>query len=288
MGTATLSKPLCFQSFSLFSLLLFAFATNVIADNTDSVSKPLVFGVFPYLPVTRIEKIFTPFAKELEEKLQRPVYLRTQSTFAQFRSAVVAGKYDIIYIQPFDYIRAAAENDYVPIVRRSKLLSAIIVTRKDGEIKNLQQLNGKTISMPPEDAAVSLLGNIELQLAGMSKDNRININYEKNHVACMKKVLTKKTSACVTALAPFDYFDHKSGNQLTSIFETRKVSPSLIAVHKRIGINNAEKITQFFLGLEHTDAGKKLLESIKMKRFMKTNDEQYDIAREIWMKLNQQ
>jgi phosphonate transport system substrate-binding protein len=267
--------------------MLFSPASKAIADNTGDATKPLLFGIFPYLPATRIEKIFSPFAKDLGETLQKSVYLRTQNTFDHFRSAVIMGKYDIVYIQPFDYVRAAAENNYVPLVRRSKPLKAILVTRKGNEIKTLQQLSGKTISMPPADAAVSLLGTIELQLAGMKKGKDIYINYEKNHIACMKKVLTKKTVACMTARAPFEYFNNQSGNQLIKVFETRGISPSLIAIHKRISVVEAEKIRLFFLGLEHTDSGKIRLESIKMKHFIETNDKQYDMVRKIWTELNQ-
>jgi len=281
-------KPLYIYSVSLFLSLIMLFSPASIAEveQNDPVAKPLVFGVFPYLPSTRIENIFTPFAKDLEIALHRPVYLRTQSSFEQFRQAVVAGKYDIIYIQPFDYVRAAAKNNYVPLVRRSKMLNAILVTRKGNEINRLNQLRGKTISMPPEDAAVSLLGNIELQLAGIKKGKNIQIKYENNHVACMKKVLTKKTIACMTARAPFEYFNNKSGNQLVNVFETRKIFPSLIAVHKRIGVVEAERITQFFIGLEHTESGRERLESMRLQRFVKTNDKQYNMVRKIWAKLN--
>ena len=247
----------------------------------------MVFGVFPYLPITRIEKIYTPFAKELEQALQRPVYLRTRNSFEQFRSDVKAGKYDIIYIQPFDYIRVASANNYVPIVRRMTPLKAIIISKKDNTVDDLQQFSGKTISMPPEDAAVSLLGNIELQLAGMVKGQDFQVNYEKNHISCMKKVLTKKSAACVTAQAPFDYFNDKSGKQLVKVFESRKISPSLVAVHKRIGIVNAEKISHYFLNLEHHETGKERLKSIRMKRFIHADDGDYDLVRDIWSKLNQ-
>lgn len=280
------SIPITLYLGILCVLFLLSSGHNADAIGGGAATKPLIFGVFPYLPVTRIEKIYTPFARDLEQALQRPVHLRTRNTFEQFRSDVMAGKFDIIYIQPFDYVRVAAKNNYVPLVRRLTQLKAIIVTKKGSTINSLQQLNGKSISMPPEDAAVSLLGNIELRLVNLTKEKDFHVNYEKNHVACMKKVLTKKSAACVTAPAPFDYFNDKSGNQLVKVFESRKISPSLIAVHKRIGIVNAEKVRHYFLNLELYDAGKQRLESIRMKRFVEADDENYDLVRTIWSELN--
>ena len=283
---STRSKPKYLYSSILCILVLFFPGPDAQANNAKGSTKPLIFGIFPYLPVTRIEKIYTPFAKDLEQALQRPVHLRTRNTFEQFRSDVKAGKYDIIYIQPFDYVRAAAKNSYVPVVRRLSPLKAIFITKKDSTINDLQQFTGKTISMPPEDAAVSLLGNIELQLVALKKGHDFHINYEKNHIACMKKVLTKKSAACVTAPAPFAYFNDKSGNQLVKMFESREISPSLIAVHKRIGIVNAEKVAHYFLNLEYHEAGNERLESIRMKRFIEADDDNYDLVRDIWSELN--
>ena len=45
---------------------------------------PYTLGVFPYVPPLTIDRIFGPVAVEFAKELDRPVHLRTKSTFENF------------------------------------------------------------------------------------------------------------------------------------------------------------------------------------------------------------
>ena len=64
-------------------------------------------GVFPYLPPSGIQKRYLPVAADFSEILQIAVRLKTRDSFKNFQVAISQEEFDIIFIQPFDFVRIA-------------------------------------------------------------------------------------------------------------------------------------------------------------------------------------
>ena len=104
-------------------------------------------GVFPYLPAARLEERFAPIAADFSRVLGKPVTLQSRDSFNQFRAAIKRQEYDIIFVQPFDYIRVAAPNGYTVAARASGDLKAEFVTLAASEIADVNGLRGKVIAI---------------------------------------------------------------------------------------------------------------------------------------------
>ncbi len=121
--------------------------------------------MFPYPPTSKLEQIFVPIAARFGEVTGQPVTLRSRPDFDRFREQVSQQTYDIIFIQPFDYIRAAADNSYRPLACRVARndqtpgcnLKAVIVTRKDSDIEKPDDLGGRRLSVPHVRAAARMI-----------------------------------------------------------------------------------------------------------------------------------
>jgi phosphonate transport system substrate-binding protein len=262
--------------------LLVLTATAAIAGD-DS----LTFGVFPYLPTARMEQIFAPIAARFGELTGRPIVLRSRPDYGRFREQVKQQAYDILFIQPFDYIRVGAPNGYIPLARWVATddsddrgdLSAIMVARPDTGIESLQDVQNRAVAVPNLDAAVSLLGRYVL------RNQRVNAHIRSagNHLACLQQVQVKRAAACITAWPPVKLFEQKNGVKFKLVYQTRAIPSSLFAVHRRVPAEQRKLLQKELLSWRKGDpASAAYLSEGAWTRLYPATDKDYDIVRDIW------
>lgn len=239
-------------------------------------------GVFPYLPASRIQERYTPFVEDLSAVLHTPVKLKTRVSFQAFQVAVVKQEYDLIFIQPFDYVRTGVKHGYQAIARPEFELRAVFVVLPDSRITNLKQLKGRRIAMPPKDAAVSLLGLKLLIDNSFEIGKDVTLSFQSNHFACMRQLIIKKVDACVTADVPRKMFERRSEVNLRLLSTTQSIPPALFAVHQRVPEQERLKIISTMANWSQTPAGRKILNGLQFKTIIPTDDHAYDVVREIW------
>ncbi|MBL1276528.1 MAG: phosphate/phosphite/phosphonate ABC transporter substrate-binding protein [Ectothiorhodospiraceae bacterium] len=267
----------------LFAVLLTFLATGLPSTTVaESADKQYTLGVFPYLPPARIEKLYGPFAASLSEAIKRPALLRSRSSFEEFRRAASNGKFDIIFIQPFDYIRLGKNTPYQAIARWQSQLHAIFVTLPSSPIKHLKELKGQVIAMPDIDAAVSLLGYLTLHQANLILGTDVKIVHTANHFACMKLLLIGKAAACVTAPSPRRLFQDRAKLTLKLITKSQNIPSPLYAVHSRLPAKHHQAIFDTVIGWGNTEKGRRLLSSVKFKAYVPTTSKEYEPVRVIW------
>ncbi|MCG6865122.1 MAG: phosphate/phosphite/phosphonate ABC transporter substrate-binding protein [Thiogranum sp.] len=267
--------------------LLLLTATLALADGDND---SLTFGVFPYLPTTRMEQIFAPIAARFGELTGRPIRLRSRPDYARFREQVKQQAYDILFVQPFDYVRVAAPNGYIPLARWVATdesddrgdLSAIMVARPDAGIEKLQDLQDRTVAVPNLDAAVSLLGRYALRNQGVNA----HIRSAGNHLACLQQVQVKRAAACITAWPPVKLFEQKNGVKFKLVYQTRIIPSSLFAVQRRIPAEQLKLLRKELLSWRKADPATAVyLSEGAWTRLYPATDKDYDIVREIWTQL---
>jgi ABC-type phosphate/phosphonate transport system substrate-binding protein len=263
---------------------------QVTSVQAEGQSKDLMFGVFPYLPVDAMERIFAPIAARFSELTGRPVSLRSRPDYERFREQVRQQTYDIVFIQPFDYVSVAADSGYLPVARWVSSsdpadegnLCALIVARNDSGINTLEDLRGRTVAVPNMDAAVSLLGRDALA----RRNILVRTNAAGNHLACLQQVQVKHAEACITAWPPVKVFEAKNGVELKVIHTTEVIPSSLFAVHRRIPKQMRDRIRDELLswhaGAPYAGA---FLERGGWTRLSPAGDEDYNIVRDIWNRL---
>jgi ABC-type phosphate/phosphonate transport system substrate-binding protein len=262
-----------------------SFATDVSGDKLS-----YYYGVFPYVPVDNLEEIHAPIAKRFAEILGHPVKAESRPTFDLFRNAVENQRYDIIYIQPFGYIRSAAPHGYIPIARfvssgDSKFKGTIraqFVTLSNSSIDQMSQLKHGVIAMPHADAAVSLLGVAYLKQYGLVDGINVKIKYQENHFSCLQQLIIHKASACVSALPAIRLFEADKKVSLKIFANSMSIPSSVIAVQQRIPAAQRLRLQQDIIGWHKTPQGKVLLHRAHLLGFIPTTDEDYDIVRHIW------
>ena len=247
---------------------------------------PYIFGVFPYLPPARLEELFAPNTKNFAEALDRELLFRTKKTFARWFEAVKAQEYDIVFIQPFHYVKAFDRYGYLPLARIGEPLSAVLMVRATSPLTDLGQLRGKTVALPPVEAAVSHLTKIALIETGLEPGRDVTVTHFKNHDSCLQQVVIGTADVCGTARVVVRNFIARRPAQLRELAVTPAIPHALYAVHARVSKQDRETIRRVILGWSETKSGRQWLMQAGFYPFVAVSDSEYDIVRDYAKFLN--
>ena len=188
----------------LLTLLTLAMAQTGNAATAEKTTAEIKgeysIGVFPFLPPRQLEKVFAPLAKDLGDAINRKIVLRTNTTYHKFAENLDAEKFDIAFVQPFDYIRIADNLGYRPLVTRKNSLKAVLVVKPESPVNSVADMKGKHVAFPPNVAAVSRLMKAHFVNNGLKPGKDVKFSHHRSHVSCMQQVLIGEADACGTAL----------------------------------------------------------------------------------------
>jgi phosphonate transport system substrate-binding protein len=264
---------------------LFLLANGSIYAEHKTQHKDCILGVFPFLSAQRLESIFAPIAAELNTVINCEIRYQSTPSFKIFMERLEQQKYGIAFVQPFDYVRIAAKNGYIPLVTYSENLHAVIVTKASSNINTVHDLKGKTIALPPPVAAVSYLTRAMLEKAGIDPLADVTLIYTKNHGSCMQQVLIGKADACGTAPPPVRLFQKNNQLKLKQIAISAPIPHALFVVRDIISDELLDKLQQKMLNIKLSDNAQKLFIKKGTKNpFRLVTDNEYDIVRDYWSK----
>ncbi len=263
----------------LLVLLLGALSAGPAGAAEPGVKSDYIMGVFPHLPPRELEKVFSPIADDLGKSIERKVVLRTNTTYERFSHNLDAQVFDIAFVQPFDYVRAADRYGYIPLATRTQKLATIIVVKEDSMLGRLEDFRGKRIALPPVNAAVSHLIKAHLREHGLEPGKDVELSHHRSHVSCMQQVLIGEAAACGTAAPARRFFEHKMGVTLKVVETTRAIPHTLFTVHPRVPARERELIKKRILGWADSEAGREMLARGRLKPFVTISDDEYDVVR---------
>jgi phosphonate transport system substrate-binding protein len=279
------TRSINWAAYSLLFILVLSVAgtgQTAAADNSArETTRPYVLGVFPHLPPRELEKVFAPMAADLGEVVDRKILFRSSTTYEKFSEQLDQQKFDIAFIQPFDYVRMADKYGYLPLATRTQRLSAILVVKPDSALSDIKSLKGKRIALPPETAAVSHLVKNHLRINGLDPDKDVKINYYRSHVSCMQQVLIGEADVCGTAAPAVRFFEKRMKVSLKTIMKTMDIPHTLFAISPRLPETDREKIKARIVDWANTEKGQKLLNRGSLKPFVVISDSEYDIVRKM-------
>jgi len=131
-------------------LLIGLFAGSVRAEETPRV---LTIGVVPQISPWALARRWTPFLRVWSRAAGVRIIFRTAPTIARFERRAARGDYDLVYLNPADYVRDRAH--YRAFARPKGSLQGVLVVRKAGPIHDLAALSGHRLAFPARRAQAS-------------------------------------------------------------------------------------------------------------------------------------
>lgn len=247
----------------------------------EPAQPPYIFGVFPHLAIARLEKIYAPIAADFGRALDRKVYFRTKPSFEKFTEELRKQTYDIVFLQPFDYVWAH-DYGYLPLARRGEPLTAQIMVAEDSPMHELKDLKGRAVALPPAEAAVSHLAKLALLDAGLDPRRDVTLQHTKSHDSCLQRLLIGAVDACVTAAGPARFFQARMKVSFHILGRSQTIPHALIAVHSRVPEGERERLRATILSWPDSPEGRRLLEAGELAPFQLAADDEYDVVRNHW------
>lgn len=244
-------------------------------------ARDLVLGIFPYLSTRQLIKNFAPLLPALSRAVGMPVQLRTATSFGSFSDNLVAGKYDIVLVQPFEYEKAV-HLGYIPLAAMKDLVYGTFFVRKNSAFRHIRDLKGTTIAMAPVESAQSRLGRQALIKAGLQPGRDVIIKYVNTHDACLREVQRGAAAACATSPIILKMLPSGFSAGLRQVGKTEKMPGVVFLAHERLPKKIRGELAKEIVSWKDTKAGHKILASMQFGSFVPVNPAVYhNLARMI-------
>jgi phosphonate transport system substrate-binding protein len=225
---------------------------------TNSYSVYLV----PRISATKLYQEWAPFLERLGKENGLCFVLHIPADFTEFEQAIQAGKPDFVFLNPYHQLTVVRKPGYVPLVRdQQSELSGVLVVRKDSPLKDVQQLEGTTVTFPSPNAyAASLL------IKALLAQNNIHItaDYVGSHSNVYRAVALGAKQAGGGANTTLDHEPKELQSKLRILFTTPNFMPHPFSAHPRVPQDVREKIIAGFLSIATDPVGRSLLKAIQI------------------------
>jgi phosphonate transport system substrate-binding protein len=240
--------------------------TPVTAKAEPAKGKELVFGVFPFLAARQLAQNFAPTLPALGKAAGASVNLRTAASFDAFRNAMASASYDLIFIQPFDYV-AAIDHGYLPLAGMKDRAHGSFFVLEKSPYKLITDFRGKVVAMPPAESAQGRLGRHALLQAGFTPGRDVTIEYHKTHDSCLQRVQSGVAAACVTAELTLSMLPMELTQGLRAVGQTDNVPGVLFMAHNRLPMAMRERMQAEIVAWKDSEVGRRILQSIHFGEF---------------------
>jgi phosphonate transport system substrate-binding protein len=242
-------------------------------------AETISFGIVPQQSAKKLAKLWTPINAYLSEKSGLKIQFATAQDIPTFEKRVLAGEYDLSYMNPYHYTVFNKKPGYRAIIKqKDKRIKGIVVVPMDSELNTLQELDGLTLSFPsPAAFAASVLPR-----AKMAKDG-INITpkYVSSHDSVYLTVSRGLFPAGGGVIRTFNNTDPAVKEKLKILWTTPGYTPHAFAVHPRLKPETVNKLQLALLSMNTDPVGKALLQTINFKGMEAAEDEDWDDVREL-------
>ena len=286
-----MENPMKLKSMAVLFVLTLTLSNSVFADQAAVitsqiiVSKPvkiLTFGVLPQQSARVLAKLWTPIIQYLGSKTGLHIRFSTAKDIPTFERRLLAGEYDIAYMNPYHFTVFNLNPGYQAIAKEAKkTIKGIIVVHKDNPIQNISELYGATVAFPaPAAFAASVLPTSKFSALGIL----IMPKYVLSHGSVYLSVARGFFPAGGGVKRTFDNTPKNIRDKLKIFWQTPGYTPHAIAVHPRLNADTVANIQQVLLNMKKTQQGKQLLASVKFKELGVAKNSDWDDVRALNIK----
>jgi phosphonate transport system substrate-binding protein len=263
--------PLFFH-LALLSLVILWQAVPVQSSSAEE--RVYSFGVVPQFEARKLRKVWQPIVNYLAKETGYTFKILGSPTIGEFEQELLQGDFDFAYMNPLHLVLANEQEGYLPLVRDyGKKLYGIVVVKKESNITDVSQLDGKTIAFPaPRALGATLLVKQELDNSYKIKIHSI---YAKTHDSVYLNVLLGNAAAGGGVQQTFARQPAEYRAALRVIYKTKKVPCHPIAVHPAVPHEVATAVRLALLKLGADPEGKSLLAAIPMQQIISTDLSEY-------------
>ncbi len=276
------------QVFSIALLLFMLLAA--IAAPTYAAEK-LKIGIAPQQDAVKTLKMFQPLADYLSSKVGLPMEIATSPDWDTYMTRVKQKEFDLIYPNQMAIMlnyTAGYETFAIPKQEGLTKFRGILVVRKDGSIKSINDLRGKTaVFADPTAVSSYLLPKAKLLDYGIDVDKDLTVKFAGKHDSAILAVYNRAADvAGVKEPALAMVKDKIDINQLQVLAASDWVPQQPFAAKKQLDPKLVEKIKAALLALDRNgEPGATILKTLNFDGFVAATESDMDPLRVLAKKL---
>jgi len=220
-------------------------------------------AIVPQYTPLLIYRYWRPVIEALEKDMGVRLEIQTYKNFEEFIKALQDGDADFSYLSPYHLVLARQRQDYIPLLRDAdKQLVGVVVVRKDSEITNINELQGKTIAFPSPNAFAA-----SLYLRAWLRE-KVEIDFKPYYVGThdnvYRNVVRNFVSAGGGVNATLASQPASLRNLLRVLYEIPGVAAHPLAAHQRVPAHIKLAFSRGIKSLRDTKKGRELLKGIQI------------------------
>ncbi|EAR60615.1 phosphate/phosphite/phosphonate ABC transporter substrate-binding protein [Neptuniibacter caesariensis] len=210
----------------------------------------------------------------LQRQLGTRVHLELYDCFDKQREDIKAGKFDLVYANPFDASMLVRELGFKAVVRPlAKPDETIIATNAESTINNVEDLQPGCQLVATDDPDVNRIGMIMLEPADLDGDNT-KLKTVDSYIIVAKHLLNQQADAGFFLKDAYDELSDLIKNQMKVL-----VSSEISVVHHALLVGPKlqqyiPQIQKFLLNMSSNEKGKGVLESMDLDGWEVMTDEE--------------
>lgn len=246
---------------------------------TAAETETLSFGIPPQQSSTELAKRWTPVLQFLAAKSGLNLQLKTTKDIPTYHQQVWDGQFDIAYMNPNSYVAANKAQGYRAFAKEKGGKSfGIIVTRKEGPIKSLVELEGQPMAFPSNTAFMATI----LPLKQLEKEKvGINVEYVISIDSVYRSVAKGMFLAGGGESRTFGSLDPEIRDQLTVLWQSENLPPFPFFAHPRVAPEAVARLQKAMIEMGEDPQGQALLKVVNIKALDKADDAEYNAVRKM-------
>lgn len=252
-------------------------ATAPALAQTPAQSVSLTLGIVPQQSASRTAELWTPVCEYLSAKTGYRVTFETAKDIPTFEQRLLAGAYDVAYMNPYHYTVFHAKPGYRAIAREAnRKIQGIVVVRKDSPIQDIKELAGKTVAFPaPAAFAATVLPLASFQAQGI----KVTPRYVASHDSVYMTVMQGLYPAGGGITRTLSSIPQDTQDQLRVLWKTKEFTPHAIAVHPRLKNRVVDRLTQAMVKMADDPDGKTRLDALGFSGLSPARDSDWNDIR---------
>ncbi len=260
------------SSLLLLTILMFPAATIATEQQNDESIK---LGIFPYVSPGQLVKFHIDLKEMFDNVLGKNVVLVTAPDFKEFVKRTQNSYYDFIMTAPHLGRLAEVRDEYRPIAHTMHEVQGVYLTKKSSMINNLNDLNGKVVTLVGRTAIITQMVEKQLNDLGLYNGKNITFRFTKTHNNAMYAPLRGESDASVTGIALWTKIGVvKNDNDLKVIGKSPVTIGFQVMASKNVSDLDYKIIEQALFSFHETEQGKKYMDKTGFKYFDKVDQQE--------------
>lgn len=240
-------------------------------------AETITFGIVPQQSAKKLAKLWTPINSYLSDKSGLKVQFATAQDIPTFEKRVLAGEYDLAYMNPYHYTVFNQKPGYQAIIKqKDKRIKGIVVVPQGSSVTSLNELDGMTLAFPsPAAFAASVLPRAKMAVEGIN----ITPKYVSSHDSVYLTVSRELFPAGGGVMRTLNNTTPAVKQKLKVLWSTPGYTPHAFAVHPRLDSETVSRLQQALLQMNSDPDGQVLLKTINFKGMERAEDSDWDDVR---------